>query len=89
MNPQDEINFFDGFVEAHGEYDVLGSGAYKQLLAQFGSLCEPRPRESCVDCGCGTGAFTRRLVKFDLDLIGIDISPQSIRSAQAHATRES
>ena len=89
MKPQDEVRFFDGFVEAHGEYDVLGSGAYKQLLAQFGSLCEPRPGERCVDCGCGTGAFTRRLVKFDLDLIGIDISPQSIRSAQAHATRES
>ena len=71
MKPQDEVKFFDGFVEEHGDYDVLGKGAYKQLLWQFGSLCEPHPHESCVDCGCGTGAFTRRLLKFDLDLIGI------------------
>jgi SAM-dependent methyltransferase len=88
VKPQDEVKFFDGFVEEHGDYDVLGSGAYNQLLFQFGSLCKPRPNESCMDCGCGTGAFTRRLLKFDLDLTGIDISPQSIRSAQAQAVRE-
>jgi SAM-dependent methyltransferase len=88
VKPQDEVKFFDGFVEEHGDYDVLGKGAYKQLLWQFGSLCEPHPHESCVDCGCGTGAFTRRLLEFDLDLIGIDISPRSIQSAQAQATCE-
>ena len=88
MKPQAEVKFFDAFAEAHGDYDVLGEGAYKRLLSRFERLCEPRPREHCLDCGCGTGAFTRRLIKFDLDLIGIDISPRSIQSAQAQATLE-
>ena len=88
MKPQEEVKFFDGFVQEHGEYDVLGKGAYKQLLSRFKSLCDPSPGESCLDCGCGTGAFTRRLLEFDLDLVGMDISPRSIQSAQAQATRE-
>jgi ubiquinone/menaquinone biosynthesis C-methylase UbiE len=88
VKPQDEVKFFDGFVEEHGEYDVLGEGAYKQLLLRFGALCKPRRREKCVDCGCGTGAFTRRLHQFELDLIGIDISPRSILSAQEQSAGE-
>ncbi len=88
MRPEAEVKFFDGFVEDHGEYDVLGETAYRRLLAWFATLCQPRPGEKCADCGCGTGAFTRRLLKFDLELLGIDISPASIRAAQAHATHE-
>jgi len=87
VKPQTEVKFFDGFAEEHGDYDVLGEGAYKRLLSQFERLCKPRPRETSLDCGCGTGAFTRRLIQFDLDLLGIDISPRSIQSAQAQATR--
>jgi SAM-dependent methyltransferase len=89
VKPQAEVSFFDGFVGEHGDYDVLGDAAYRRLLSQFEILCEPRPGEVCIDCGCGTGAFTRRLLKFDLRLTGIDISPRSIDSAQARATRES
>lgn len=88
MKSQAEVEFFDGFADAHGDYDVLGESAYEQLTAQFEDLCKPRVGESCVDCGCGTGAFTRRLLRFDLDLLGIDISPRSIQSARMQATRE-
>jgi ubiquinone/menaquinone biosynthesis C-methylase UbiE len=88
VKPQAEVDFFDGFVADHGEYDVLGEGAYRRLLHAFASLCEPGRGEVCLDCGCGTGAFTRRLLQFDLNLTGIDLSPGSIRSAQSRATRE-
>jgi demethylmenaquinone methyltransferase/2-methoxy-6-polyprenyl-1,4-benzoquinol methylase len=88
VKPQAEVDFFDGFVDDHGEYDVLGDGAYRRLLQAFESLCKPGRAEVCLDCGCGTGAFTRRLLQFDLNLTGIDISPRSIRSAQSRATRE-
>jgi ubiquinone/menaquinone biosynthesis C-methylase UbiE len=88
VKPQAEVDFFDGFVDDHGEYDVLGDGAYRRLLQAFESLCKPGRTEVCLDCGCGTGAFTRRLLQFDLNLTGIDISPRSIRSAQSRATRE-
>lgn len=88
MKPQAEVDFFDDFAEEHGDYDVLGEAAYKRLLWRFERMCHPGAREKCVDCGCGTGAFTRRLLKFDLQLLGIDISPRSVRAAQARATRE-
>ena len=88
MKPQAEVDFFDEFVDDHGEYDVLGDGAYRRLLHTFESLCKPGRAEVCLDCGCGTGTFTRRLLQFDLNLTGIDISPRSIRSAQSRATCE-
>lgn len=79
-----EIEFFDEFEQKHGEYDVLGTRAYTQLLKRFEKLTSPGAGQLCVDLGCGTGAFTRRLTKFNLDLLGIDISPRSI----ARATQE-
>jgi ubiquinone/menaquinone biosynthesis C-methylase UbiE len=88
VKPQAEVDFFDGFADDHGEYDVLGDGAYRRLLHAFESLCKPGRSEVCLDCGCGTGAFTRRLLQFDSNLTGIDISPRSIRSVQFRATRE-
>lgn len=88
MKPQAEVEFFDRFAEHHENYDVLGEGAYRRLLVEFASLCGPHAGERCIDCGCGTGAFTRRLRKFELELTGIDISPKSIASARALAEEQ-
>jgi ubiquinone/menaquinone biosynthesis C-methylase UbiE len=88
VKPKAEVEFFDRFVDDHGEYDVLGEGAYRRLLNEFAQLCKPGRGETCLDCGCGTGTFTRRLVQFDLSLSGVDISPRSISYARSRATRE-
>jgi dolichol-phosphate mannosyltransferase len=82
LKAQEESRFFDSFVAAHGDYDVLDMHAYGQLLAAF-ELVWPMPNEVCVDCGCGTGAFSRRLLQYDLNIVGIDISARSIGSASA------
>jgi SAM-dependent methyltransferase len=76
-----EVEFFDHFEAQHGDYDVLGDLAYRRLLDRFGRLVRPRVGEKCIDLGCGTGAFTRRLAEFQLDLTGVDISPRSIERA--------
>lgn len=78
-----EIEFFDRFVAENGEYDVLGDGAYRRLHSLFQRIVRPRRGERCIDLGCGTGAFTRRLRDFGLELTGMDISPVSV----AHATK--
>ena len=83
-----EVAFFDGFAEDHGDYDVLGEGAYRRLVAAFRERVNPRPGESCIDLGCGTGAFTRRLSAFNLNLVGMDISPRSVSEAGARSTNE-
>jgi demethylmenaquinone methyltransferase/2-methoxy-6-polyprenyl-1,4-benzoquinol methylase len=80
-----EVEFFDKFAAEHGDYDVLGDGAYRRLTQIFEERVRPRPGERCVDLGCGTGAFTRRLTRFGLDVTGMDISPISVQRANEHA----
>lgn len=87
MNLEREIEFFDAFAD-HSDYDVFSERGYDRLLAAFGSMVAPRPGERCVDLGCGTGAFTRRLRRFSLDLTGIDISSRSIERAKSLADGE-
>jgi SAM-dependent methyltransferase len=76
-----EVVFFDSFELRHGDYDVLGERAYRRLLRLFAELVAPQSGERCIDLGCGSGAFTRRLAKFQLELTGIDISPRCIEAA--------
>jgi SAM-dependent methyltransferase len=88
MDVRKETVFFDDFTAEHGEYDVLGEGAYRRLLSWFHRLVQPKPGEACIDLGCGTGAFTRRLRAFDLALYGMDISPRSVARANDQAAGE-
>lgn len=88
MDSRIEANFFDDFIAAHHEYDVLGGHAYGRLLREFERRVSPRRGERCVDLGCGTGAFTRRLRQFGLALLGLDVSERSIARATADAIAE-
>jgi SAM-dependent methyltransferase len=88
MDPRREVEFFDQFAAIHGEYDVLGEGAYRRLIALFDRWVQPRAGERCVDLGCGTGAFTAWLRSFDLALTGMDISPLSIATANRNSQGE-
>jgi SAM-dependent methyltransferase len=88
MDKQAEIAFFNQFGQNHGDYDVLGTLAYKRLSSQFARHIAPQMGEVCVDLGCGTGAFTRRLKPFGLKLTGIDISPKLIEIASAQSEGE-
>ncbi|HUE86560.1 MAG TPA: class I SAM-dependent methyltransferase [Vicinamibacterales bacterium] len=88
MSVQREADFFNEFADAHDEYDVLGEEAYKRLLSHFVARIRPKAGERCVDLGCGTGAFTKRLRQFGLDLTGLDISSRSIARARSAASGE-
>jgi demethylmenaquinone methyltransferase/2-methoxy-6-polyprenyl-1,4-benzoquinol methylase len=83
-----EVEFFDKMVAEHGDYDVLSEGAYSRLLRLFRRWVQPRAGERCIDLGCGTGAFTRRLRSFNLALAGMDASPGSVELANKTATSE-
>lgn len=80
-----EVEFFDNLVAAQGEYDVLSDAAYGRLVELFKRRVLPVSGERCIDLGCGTGAFTRRLGRFGLHLQGMDISPKSVELASKAA----
>jgi len=88
MDVRREVEFFDHFAAEHGEYDVLGEGAYRRLTDLFNRWVRPRAGERCIDLGCGTGAFTASLRGFDLALTGMDISPMSVALANRSAQGE-
>lgn len=88
VNKRIESAFFDAFGSKYGDYDVLGELAYRRLLTEFANRVQPKKNQRCIDLGCGTGAFTRRLTAFDLSLIGVDISPQCINLARQEGSRE-
>jgi SAM-dependent methyltransferase len=80
-----EIAFFDG-VTQDGDYDVFTERGYERILRAFDAYLQPlihsRPRPlDAVDLGCGTGAFTSRLLRYGFNLHGVDISPQSVARA--------
>jgi len=88
MNVDEEIRFFDEFQSTHGDYDVLSEGTYRRLLQLFARRLQPRRGQICVDLGCGTGTFTRRLHQFGLTLTGVDISPRQVERATALSAGE-
>ncbi len=79
---EQEARFFDRFEAEHGEYDVLDESAYRRIISTMTRQLQPRSGMSCIDLGCGTGAFTKRLQPLQLALTGVDISPRSIERAQ-------
>lgn len=81
FDPAREREFFDSFEQRHGEYDVLAETTYRRMLSVFERKMHLSRNRTCVDLGCGTGAFTRRLTAFGLRTTGIDISERSIERA--------
>ena len=81
MDVEKEVEFFDRFGDEHDDYDVLGELAYRRLLEMFARLVVSRPGQTCIDLGCGSGAFTKRLDSFGLKLTGMDISSRLIQRA--------
>lgn len=82
MDIEEEVRFFDEFQSEHGDYDVLTEATYARLLRAFADRIGPRAGQTCIDLGCGTGAFTRRLISFGLELTGVDISPRNVARAR-------
>ena len=89
MTTRQEVAFFDEFEKEHGDYDVLGNLAYHRLLDIFAQLTQPAATWKVLDCGCGSGAFTRRLSsRFGFNVTGIDISPSLIQRAAKQSDKE-
>ncbi|MDO8813223.1 MAG: class I SAM-dependent methyltransferase [Gallionella sp.] len=63
----------------------IGEEEYRLIV----SLLAPRPSETLLDVGCGTGYFTRRFATgaADGNVAGADIDPAMLRFAAGHSAR--
>jgi len=81
QNKHAEADFFDDITRI-GKYDALTQRAYDRLVLFFEKFIQPEAEEKVLDLGCGTGAFTEQLKRFDLDLTGVDISRNAVGFAK-------
>ena len=71
-----------GIAFGTGEHPTTASCL--EALAVWATLPENR---TCLDLGCGSGILAMGAAKLGLDVIGVDIEPQAIVSANANAER--
>ncbi|MDW8055619.1 MAG: class I SAM-dependent methyltransferase [Elusimicrobiota bacterium] len=82
QNKDVEKLYFDKFGEEG--YKVFHTETYFKFLNFFKQLVEPQNGQSCLEIGCGSGAFTEFLATLNLDLTAIDISDKCINYAKQH-----
>jgi ubiquinone/menaquinone biosynthesis C-methylase UbiE len=81
QNKLEEIKFFDNFVHENA-YDVFDKRGYERIISELIKVVDTKKTLRVLDMGCGTGAFTSKMMSFDFDIQGVDISPESIKLAK-------
>ena len=77
----EEIKFFNRFVH-ETPYDVFNPRGYKRIISELVKVIDTNKTLKVLDMGCGTGAFTSKMLNYNFDLHGVDISPESIKLAK-------
>jgi len=86
QNKELEIKFFDKFAE-EADYDVFDTRGYERILTELENKVPIDSNFNALDMGCGTGAFTVKLLKYQMNLSGVDLSPVSIKLAKKQNPR--
>jgi ubiquinone/menaquinone biosynthesis C-methylase UbiE len=76
---------FDGFAEKYDKWFNTGLGKYvlhheKGLVLE---LAAPMPGDKVLDIGVGTGIFALELMKYGVDITGIDVSQKMLDIARS------
>ncbi len=83
-------SLFDNWADQYNSWFTTPIGRYvkqyeEELLTEF---LEPAPGEKILDVGCGTGIFTRNILKKGAVVTGMDISCPMIEVAKSELTNE-
>jgi ubiquinone/menaquinone biosynthesis C-methylase UbiE len=78
-----EGELFDDWPE---QYDTWFATPIGALVKEYETellldMLKPRPNETILDVGCGTGIFTEKVLSFNTRVIGLDISIPMLRTA--------
>jgi len=87
MKKATEASYHDEHIRKHGCYEVHPNEEYLRILRESGILNEEH--NLTLDVGCGSGAFGLRLARLGSPVVGIDISPDSIKTARKIAKEQS
>ena len=75
---------------------MWGNGPYQRITETLVDIHElvlarldPKPGERWLDLACGTGAVAERAARAGADVVGIDLAPALIESAQERSEQES
>ena len=80
---QQAQGFFEGLWQ-HGDHWEFDSSAFEQArYARLLALLDGRRYAHVLELGCGSGAFTRHLVRVADHVVALDISPTAIARACA------
>lgn len=78
---QQAQGFFEGLWQ-HGDHWEFDSSAFEQVrYARLLALLDGRRYAHVLELGCGSGAFTRHLVRVADHVVALDISPTAIARA--------
>jgi ubiquinone/menaquinone biosynthesis C-methylase UbiE len=81
---EDKGRLFDQWPEKYDRWfeTPIGALVKKYENALLLELLQPRPEEVILDVGCGTGVFTRNILKLGPRITGLDISYPMLRRAE-------
>jgi len=87
QNKHEERELFDRIADRTENFESLSEKAFKQLLETL-SMSGIKLEGEVLELGCGTGAFGRRLASrnYEIQVMGIDISPKMVNLANKLAT---
>lgn len=74
-----EIEHFSKFDrEWWGEKTEAGMRRYEDKLVMFKKFCRPQDGSLVLEIGCGSGVFTKRLLRTNISLVATDITRKQI-----------
>jgi ubiquinone/menaquinone biosynthesis C-methylase UbiE len=67
---------------------VTSAAAFETLLRDLIDVAAPRPADSCVDLGAGTGFVTMALAPLVSSVLAVDISPAMVSALDERAAKD-
>lgn len=79
---------FDAKAETYDNFCSTPLGHFIDTVerALVGRVARPRPQETAIDLGCGTGAYAAYLKEQGLSVMGVDISAKMLAVARRKAS---
>ena len=70
------------------EYPPAGQERVRARVRWLTETCALRPGVRVLECGCGTGVFTKRIAETGASITAVNISPNLLKEARKHCSAQ-